>query len=258
MVEILNNEDSSIAKDLSQSEEKPVFDPETVAISPSVVNSTTTSEGFKVGYVVPEHPGNCPICCDDEVPPENLYIFGQCLHQYCKECLQGYYANKINENKIADIACPFPSCSTIIEYHQIQDVVDPVLFAKYEEFAFLASLNADPTVKWCPRAGCGNAIIGDPDNPRSECTNPSCRFEFCFLCSEAWHPNASCDQYQEWRVENGLVDTKFEKWSKKNTKKCPKCRTLIEKMSGCNHMTCTACHYQFLLALLGEIHFESL
>lgn len=77
-------------------------------------------------------------------------------------------------------------------------VVTPELFAKYEEFTFIASLNADPSVKWCPKPGCGNAIvglpclsflfiplqIGDPANPRCQCTNPSCRYEFCFLCNE--------------------------------------------------------------------------
>lgn len=158
-----------------------------------------------------------------------------------------------------DITCPFPGCKTLVEYNQVQSVVTHEVFSKYEEFTFIASLNADPSVRWCPKPGCGNAIIGDPDNPRCQCTDPECRYEFCFLCSEPWHADATCEQYQQWKVENGMIDTKFTHWAKKNTKKCPQCKTMIEKMAGCNHMTCSNCKFEFCWLCGGKYssnHFD--
>ena len=37
----------------------------------------------------------------------------------------------------------------------------------------------------------------------------------------------------------------FEKWAKKNAKACPKCKALIQRKDGCNHMTCVNCKYHF-------------
>lgn len=52
--------------------------------------------------------------------------------------------------------------------------------------------------------------------------------------------------FKEWI---GLVGGKREYlndlWIKKNTKKCPKCKTDIEKNQGCMHMTCRNCKYEF-------------
>ena len=43
-----------------------------------------------------------------------------------------------------------------------------------------------------------------------------------------------------------MIDEQFAEWEGANdVKQCPKCRARIEKNLGCNHMTCSVCHYQF-------------
>jgi len=37
----------------------------------------------------------------------------------------------------------------------------------------------------------------------------------------------------------------FNAWIKLHTKKCPKCKSNIQKNGGCNHMACTFCKYEF-------------
>jgi E3 ubiquitin-protein ligase RNF19A len=43
------------------------------------------------------------------------------------------------------------------------------------------------------------------------------------------------------------MEKKFEGWAKGNIdiSYCPKCRTRVEKVEGCNHMTCYFCSFQW-------------
>ena len=56
-------------------------------------------------------------------------------------------------------------------------------------------------------------------------------------CRQRPHKGRGCDLKEEegWSV--------FKK--ENHLKKCPQCGIEIYKDSGCNHMTCTKCHYQF-------------
>jgi len=59
----------------------------------------------------------------------------------------------------------------------------------------------------------------------------------CFKCGQAWHPGVSCGKDQ---------DSLFKEWaSHRKIQRCPKCKIRIEKDEGCNHMTCSHCHYQW-------------
>jgi hypothetical protein len=66
-----------------------------------------------------------------------------------------------------------------------------------------------------------------------------CGTEVCTKCGLHYHPNQSCQEF----IEEGF-------WS--NVKgdtivKCPKCGHGVEKIEGCNHMTCA---YYFLRSIL--------
>jgi hypothetical protein len=100
----------------------------------------------------PDEEISCPICTDDYKRSE-CFSFEQCGHIYCQDCLQGYFASKIKEKNVIDIKCPDPTCSTIVQYHEIGDVVDDDLFQKYEDFSMLAALAQDPNCRWCPAKG---------------------------------------------------------------------------------------------------------
>ena len=69
----------------------------------------------------------------------------------------------------------------------------------------------------------------------------------CFECNEVWHPKMTCEKAQE---------KSYGKWSskKKNVDKCPHCKMRIEKESGCNHMTCWYCKYEFCWICKGEAY----
>eukprot|EP01113_Clastostelium_recurvatum_P032600 TRINITY_DN4210_c0_g1_i2.p1 TRINITY_DN4210_c0_g1~~TRINITY_DN4210_c0_g1_i2.p1 ORF type:complete len:531 (-),score=73.69 TRINITY_DN4210_c0_g1_i2:208-1716(-) len=210
--------------------------------NPAHSDSDDESDGDAPGFIEATEPGTCPICCMDDIAPDDLYIYSQCKHAYCMDCLDAYYNSRINDGKVLDIKCPFPGCTTLVDFHQIHDVVSDEGFQRYEGFTFLATLNADPHVRWCPKAGCGNAMAMDPTS--RDCHCQKCGQDFCGECKEDTH-TGTCEEFQQWRVENGLVDKRYSKWANKHTKKCPQCKTPIEKASGCNHMTCAHCHHEW-------------
>jgi len=92
------------------------------------------------------------------------------------------------------------------------------------------------------------------------CTNPSCKFTFCFNCKEEWHADTTCEKYQKWKQENSKGDSSYRDWVRLHAKPCPGCGNAIEKNGGCNHMTCQKCDHQFCWLCMGQYssdHFSS-
>ena len=96
--------------------------------------------------------------------------------------------------------------------------------------------------RWCLRAGCTNGQIHESgiDGPIFRCA--SCGFGVCVIHNTPWHEGETCTEY-DYRTDKSLK-RKEEEASKvtieKTTKKCPKrtCGANIEKIDGCDHMTC--------------------
>ena len=80
-----------------------------------------------------------------------------------------------------------------------------------------------------------------------------CGLEFCMenACEEEYHAPSFCSAITRWNDEKA----RFGKTSKeelqnkeyflKNTKHCPKCKVKIEKIDGCNKITCKECKHSF-------------
>jgi len=62
---------------------------------------------------------------------------------------------------------------------------------------------------------------------------PLCMTESCADCRDSSHPGMTCLQYSEKQFEQ--IDIQV----------CPRCKTKVEKVEGCNHMTCLFCRYEF-------------
>lgn len=118
------------------------------------------------------------------------------------------------------------------------------MLERYETFLLRAALSDDPDCVWCPRPGCGMAMIAN-GGLMMVCPSEKCNFSFCRSCQESWHADSTCDQYKQWKIENGQADVRYEKWARKNTKACPQCQKPIQKNGGCNHMRCSQCRFDF-------------
>ena len=124
---------------------------------------------------------------------------------------------------------PNPDCKVTLHISEVRHLVPDNLFEKYERFVLRSALNGMSDVRWCPKPGCETAMVGDPHNLMMICPSSSCKYTFCFNCKEEWHADSTCEQYQQWKLENSEADARYEKWVQENAKKCPNCSSPIEK-----------------------------
>ena len=67
-----------------------------------------------------------------------------------------------------------------------------------------------------------------------------CEAEYCPKCLLALH-SGDCDQKEVEFFEQNL-----------HYRRCKRCRFVIEKNQGCNHMTCRVCNHEFCWMCLGD------
>ena len=177
---------------------------------------------------------DCPVCFERVEEREEGLRLG-CGHALCRECGREIVVTAVESAKVLDLGCSSPGCEGEFGPAQIRGLLDASGWARYEEFALLACLAADSNVKWCPEAGCGNAVVVETGEAKVHCAK--CGKNFCALCNDEWHLG-TCESFEEWKEQNGKVDVAFKKWAKANTVACPKCKIKVQRSQGCMHMTC--------------------
>ncbi|KAI8821574.1 hypothetical protein BJ741DRAFT_637193 [Chytriomyces cf. hyalinus JEL632] len=138
------------------------------------------------------------------------------------------------------------------------------MIEKYESLLKMHDLLQKPNLTYCPRQTCQAPTLKDPDEEKL-CICPECSYAFCFFCNRTWHGYASycpirhlsavaeeyrtADESQRRLLELKHGKKAFEKailmidedelnglWMKENAQACPKCRAMVQRSEGCNHM----------------------
>lgn len=122
--------------------------------------------------------------------------------------------------------------------HQIKlAVLPPELMEKYQEFQRQKSVDRDPNLHWCPAIDCDNFVYWVPDvNGAKTKATWECGFEFCIVCHEEWH-KSKCFKHSKSTAKSIFKNKKIKRW--------PRWKTNIQKITGCNHMTCAVWLHQF-------------
>ena len=197
---------------------------------------------------------DCNICYRSFERIQQISIL-ECSHFNCLECLRGMLQPKLETRNVTKIACPFSGvdrCDHTLTYQEIKCILNERDFERYDSYLLQNTMDAARDCKPCPGVNCGNSIFGVEELPMVNC--PTCQLQFCFNCLEHdWHLGITCDQYKQWKDENGRGDAAFEQWQRDNgTKQCPRCSVTIQKNEGCDHMTCRACKHEFSWTTLRQ------
>lgn len=124
---------------------------------------------------------------------------------------------------------PETSCEQELHLNEVKQLVPPDVFDRFDRFLIKHTLENMGDVQWCPKIGCENPMIADHGALMLVCPNEKCKFTFCKRCQEEWHADVTCEEYQQWKIENNEAEARYQQWVKKHARKCPKCPAMIEK-----------------------------
>jgi len=175
----------------------------------------------------------CSICYLD-LPVTSIIHPLACEHSFCRDCYTEYLENKMKSFEVLKITCPQDGCPEIVTDERIKTILSEDRFQRYQELVQKKLSHKSWGQKYCPKAGCYKEFVPDPNNKSTVCT---CGIEICNVCSQEWHPGKPCIE---------IKDEEFAEYAKANNIKfCIVCKTAIDRVEGCLHVTCSVCDYEW-------------
>lgn len=183
---------------------------------------------------------DCQICFSKVKIEDGITL--DCNHRICSECIAGHAQSKINSGEVSDnlLYCPFEKCTEPLNPYMLKSILNFQLYEKYDKLRTdrcEIRLQDDEMVFRCPSAECSFFLIMPKDTDEYVCIE--CNYKCCPKCGREVHKGATCEAYENWRLENSEADKRSEDFFRQNNfVKCPTCGAVVEKVSGCNYMRC--------------------
>lgn len=200
----------------------------------------------------------CGICLEVK---ESSEIFNNmvCSHNFCSDCILQHISSKLKEKSVP-IDCPEPNCSEHLTPQQCQAILPLQTHMEWSLVLVEAGIPISERF-YCPFKDCSALLWNDVPKPSTEGLNsiltseatgtketecPECRRLFCAQCLVPWHAGSDCSERESLSSsEKEKDDIMFDKLAKEKLwKHCTRCRHIVEKTSGCDHITCR-CGYEF-------------
>ncbi len=185
--------------------------------------------------------------------PINLFeerYSNECEHlqrTICDTCVYNHIKSLVENMENSNIMCPERNCISRFSFENIRYILrmgnNLELFERYDRQLTHEHLEQIQEFVWCAHNGCGSGQFHDMGlytNPMVTCIK--CKKQTCSYHRIIWHIGMTCQEYDQSKRS---MDDNTQIWLNKYSKKCPKCQTYIEKISGCDHMTCKKCKHQF-------------
>ncbi|KAG1819232.1 uncharacterized protein BJ212DRAFT_1268100 [Suillus subaureus] len=194
---------------------------------------------------------SCPICYDNVSSPLRL----GCGHIYCAPCMRHFLTSALDSGQFP-LTCmgDETQCKVPIPIPTIQQFLPQTSFNRLLEVVFNAHISRHPQeFKYCKTPDCNQIYRSTDPNTTVVGQCPSCFSNICTSCHDDVHDGMNC---AENKRQTGRVaeERETEAWLAAHdgrVKKCPTCQALIEKVDGCNHMTCTLCKSHICWRCMG-------
>ena len=189
-------------------------------------------------------------------------------HSMCIACFVTYIKDALNHRNFKEhpqysytIQCPAGCAdSEVKEIHHFR-IIGENDYECYQRFGAEERLRQMGGI-FCPAADCSGGLVPEPGQRRIECLE--CKFVFCGRCQNAYH-TGSCATAEVQQAVQGESPNHFNQYAERASwvaaskrfvrqisKACPECGAAVDKIDGCNHMTCSACKFEFCwLCLIG-------
>jgi hypothetical protein len=195
----------------------------------------------------------CGICAEDTTEEEiaawhHRPVTAACKHHRttCDSCLQRHIGEELNTKGNPDIRCPEVGCTVELMPEDVQHFASAKNFARFDQIAMRKCLQSMPDFCWCAHRGCGSgqetegkgagkAVEGGLRGMFMTCS--ACNRKTCLHHECPHHEGQSCEEYDaaaRKSEEAGLQ----QYLQSSGVRRCPKCKTAIEKNGGCDHVTC--------------------
>jgi len=208
----------------------------------------------------------CKICLE-EVPAKNFRAYLYCGHAFCQDCwVEEIQIWTDDGMRCLNMCCPQYKCGIAMSPSVIENILKdgsddekrPMpqdhqkIWERFRRFFIKSFVDTSPNLDYCPAPNC-NIVHSYTTGIRKDITC-ECKHQFCWRCKNKGHSPCSCEDMETWEQKyNDEGET--VKWITVNAKKCPQCKTPIEKNQGCMHMTCRSamgCGHEFCWLCLGD------
>ena len=178
----------------------------------------------------------CTICYLDF--PKSSMVSLECGHEFCQTCVKSHVKNFMDHNLSTMIPkCPNYYCKKQLKEEELFSFSSKSDKERYLNFQRNVKVVTDGHMRFCPTPNCEHVIPIPVGCLSSKLRCDKCAKDFCKDCGFPWHEGLNCSE---------LLKKEFGEWSlSKYVNKCPKCRTIVEKAAGCQHMTCGLCRYEW-------------
>ena len=185
----------------------------------------------------------CSICLDN-VDENRTSTHRKCGAVFCDSCLGAYIRLKITEGQWK-LECA--NCSSLLSEDFIKKFLQGYPLLQEHFTRLVVDAHTNPLTKTCPNC-CALTRVKKERTKQVAC--PECYFEWCFDCHAPWHKGMNCKDFKRG-------SRLFKTWTKArtagviNARRCPKCKVFIQRLEGCDLMSCPRCRTQFCY-LCGE------
>ena len=175
---------------------------------------------------------NCAVCWTSPADAYDTF----CGHKYCKDCFLQQCSSAGSECFPIKCLGAAGACGHIFTLPELKNALPAIELEELLMTSFAAFIRTHTNeYQYCPTPGCSQIYKLTTEGTVILCRK--CLSSICTNCNVVAHHGVSCQEYQAMLDEGA-----FSKWkAENNVKDCPKCKTPLEKMDGCNHMTCEAC-----------------
>jgi hypothetical protein len=184
---------------------------------------------------------DCGICMDT-LPVFDLFHGLPCKHKFCAPCMTTYVEGRIRSTELP-IPCPDPACGRaegggrgVLHPEKCKKAIDYGAFVDWGARLTESALPADRRA-YCPNRRCG-VLLETSSGPAAKAHCPACGEALCATCGMEW----SSDGTGEHDCAKGPGAALVRKLAQdRRWKQCPRCKMYVERIDGCNRMTCRYC-----------------